>query len=81
MIADMSHAVDRSASSAGNDQSDRELKSSVVFEGMARFRDLLERRDVAPHGQDSNLEWNTDIRQAMKSSGTGSSPGYAFHPG
>ncbi|MBI5172661.1 MAG: hypothetical protein HY986_07220 [Candidatus Melainabacteria bacterium] len=67
MIADMSHAVDRSASAVGNDHGDRELKSAAVFDVMGGFRDLLDRRDVAPHGKDNNLEWNTDIRQAMKS--------------
>jgi len=67
MIADMSHAVDRSASAVGNDHGDRELKSAALFEGMGGFRDLLDRGDVAPPGKDSNLEWNTDIRQTMKS--------------
>lgn len=67
MIADMSHAVDRSASSLAHDHGDREMKTAAVLDGMAGFRDLLDRRDVAPHGNDSTLEWNTDIRQAMKS--------------
>lgn len=66
MIADMSHAVDRSASSVGNDHGERELKSATLFEGMGGLRDLLDRRDVPPQGKDSNLEWNTDIRQAMR---------------